>query len=160
MIVRPGFSQASPIYLAVLAGTSLNALALVLTKYLQRQDSPLTVMLYVNIATVVSFGWGAAYPLPAAQLWPWLAIVCIAGPLGMYAGILAVGFAEASTLAPYTYVRLVLAVTGATLAFGELPSLVSTIGVSLIVGACVMADRAAISSIAKWANGRRLFCLK
>ena len=39
MIVKPGFTDASPIYLAVLAGTSLNALALVLTKYLQRQDS-------------------------------------------------------------------------------------------------------------------------
>ena len=51
LVVKPGFSQASPIYLAVLAGTSLNALALVVTRYLQRQDSPVTLMLYVNCST-------------------------------------------------------------------------------------------------------------
>jgi drug/metabolite transporter (DMT)-like permease len=142
MIIKPGFSRASPVYLVVLAGTSLNALALVLTRYLQRQDSPVALMLYVNAALFLSFLPGAADPLPAAQLWPWIATVCIAGPLGMYAGILAVGYAEASTLAPYTYVRLVLAVIGATLVFGEAPDLISIFGVILIAGACIMVDPA------------------
>jgi drug/metabolite transporter (DMT)-like permease len=142
MIVKPGFSQASPVYLMVLAGTSLNALTLVLTRYLQRQDSPVSLMLYVNAALFLSFLPGAADPLPAAQLWPWIATVCIAGPLGMYAGIVAVGYADASTLAPYTYVRLVLAVIGATLAFGETPDLVSIFGVILIAGACIIVDPA------------------
>jgi drug/metabolite transporter (DMT)-like permease len=160
MIVKPGFSLASPIYLAILAGTSLNGLALVLTKYLQREDSAVTVMLYVNLATIVTFMPGVADRLPAPHLWPWLAPVCIAGPLGMYAGILAVRYADASTLAPYTYVRLVLAMTGTTLAFGEMPDLVSIVGVILIAGACVMVDRAVIATMAGWVNACRVLWLK
>lgn len=103
MIVKPGFSHASLTYLAVLAATSLNALALILTKYLQRQDSGVTVMLYLNVATLITFMPGIADPLPGAILWPWLTITCVAGPLGMYAGILALRHADASTVAPYTY---------------------------------------------------------
>jgi drug/metabolite transporter (DMT)-like permease len=160
MVVKPGFSQASPIYLAVLAGTSLNALALVLTKYLQRQDSAVTVMLYLNVATIASFTPGISDPLPAVPLWPWLIATCVAGPLGMYVGILAVRYADASTLAPYTYVRLVLAVIGATLVFGEMPDLVSIAGVIGIVIACVVADRAAVASVLGWANASRSSRLK
>ena len=72
----------------------------------------------------------------------------------MYAGILAVRYADASMLAPYSYVRLVLAVTGATLAFGEPPDLLSVIGVILIVAACILADRTTIAAIVGWVNGR------
>ena len=152
LVVKPGFSQASPIYLAVLAGTSLNALALVMTRYLQRQDSPVTLMLYVNIATIISFIPGVAHPLPTARLLPWLAVTCIAGPFGTYSGILAVRYADASTLAPYTYVRLVLAMAGATLAFREVPDFVSIIGVIFIVVACVVVDREAFAAAVRWAN--------
>jgi len=157
MVVKPGFSQASPIYIAVLAGTSLNALAMILTKYLQREDSAVTVMLYVNVACIVTFLPGVADPLPAANTWPWLAVICIAGPLGMYAGILAVRYADVSTLAPYAYVRLVLAMAGAMLVFGEMPDLVSITGVVCIVIACVLVDRATVGSIVEWVSRRRVF---
>jgi drug/metabolite transporter (DMT)-like permease len=160
MVVKPGFSHASPIYIAVLAGTSLNALALVLTKYLQRQDSGVTIMLYLNVAIISSFIPGISDPLPAGRLWPWLIATCVAGPLGMYAGILAVRYADASTLAPYTYVRLVLAVIGATLVFGEMPDLVSITGVIGIVIACVVADRAAVAAVVGWANACRMSRLR
>ena len=160
MVVKPGFSQASPIYIAVLAGTSLNALALVMTKYLQRQDSGVTIMLYLNVAIVASFMPGISDALPAARLWPWLITTCVAGPLGMYAGILAVRYADASTLAPYSYVRLVLAVIGATLVFGEMPDLVSIAGVIGIVIACVVADRAAMASVVAWAKACRMSPLR
>jgi drug/metabolite transporter (DMT)-like permease len=156
MIVKPGFTDTSPIYLAVLAGTSLNALTLVLTKFLQRQDSIVTLMLYVNLALAITFMPGVVDPFPAASLWPWLAATCIAGPFGMYIGILALRYADASTLAPYTYVRLVLATAGATLAFGEVPDLVSIIGVILIFVACVLVDRETIASTVRWANAPRI----
>jgi drug/metabolite transporter (DMT)-like permease len=138
----------------------VNALALVLTKYLQRQDSSVTLMLYVNLATIVSFLPGVADPLPATLLWPWVCAICVAGPIGMYAGILALRYADASTLAPYTYVRLVLAMAGATLTFGEMPDFLSVIGVIFIVGACIIVDRATIASIAGWANACRASRLK
>lgn len=106
----------------------------------------------MNIATIISFIPGVADPLPTARLLPWLAVTCIAGPFGTYLGILAVRYADASTLAPYTYVRLVLAMAGATLAFGEVPDFVSIIGVIFIVVACVVVDREAFAAAVRWAN--------
>jgi drug/metabolite transporter (DMT)-like permease len=150
MIIKPGLSHVSFVYFGILAGTSLNALAMLLTKYLQREDSPVTVMLYVSIATIVAFLPGVADPLPAARLWSWLAIIVTAGPLGMYAGILSLRYADASSLAPYTYGRLVLAMIGATLVFGEAPDVISIMGVLCIIIACLAVDSAPVTMVVKW----------
>jgi hypothetical protein len=54
-----------------------------------------------------------------------------AGGTDSYAGcILAVRFADASTLAPYSYVRLVVATAGALLIFGEIPDALTIVGAS------------------------------
>jgi drug/metabolite transporter (DMT)-like permease len=148
LIIKPGFSEVSLIYFAVLLLTSLNALAMVLNKYLQRQgDDAATVMLYVNLTMVVSFLPAIAQPLPPIALWPWLIATCLAGPLGMFVGILAVRYADTSTLAPYSYVRLLLALAGASLAFGEPPDPLSITGAMAIVVACILADREMFTAI-------------
>ena len=59
----------------------------------------------------------------------------------------------------HIYVRLVLAMTGATLVFGEVPDLVSTTGVFCIVIACVVVDRAAVAAILGWVETYRRFRL-
>jgi drug/metabolite transporter (DMT)-like permease len=153
MVVKPGFSQGSLLYLGVFAGTSLNALAMLLTKELQRYDSATTVMFYVNGGGLLVFLPGmVADPLPTASAWPLIAAVCVAGPLGMYAGIVAVRHADASTLAPFSYVRLVLAIAGSALLFGEFPDLPSIAGAICIFVACLSADRELISLLIRWAN--------
>jgi drug/metabolite transporter (DMT)-like permease len=55
LIIKPAFLDRNIVYLAVLLGTSLNGLAFVLNKYLQRPggDSELTTMFYVNAIAVV-----------------------------------------------------------------------------------------------------------
>ena len=52
----------------------------------------------------------------------------------------------------YTYVRRVLAMAGAALAFAEVPDLVSTTGVIFIVVACVVVDREAFAAVVRWAS--------
>ncbi|MBV9250957.1 MAG: EamA family transporter [Acetobacteraceae bacterium] len=44
ILVRPGFSESWWLYVGIVLGSSFNALVLVLTRYMQRRDSALTVM--------------------------------------------------------------------------------------------------------------------
>lgn len=149
LIIKPATLPVSVVYLAVLAGTSLNGLALILTRYLQREDSAVTVLLYVNLGGLVGFLPGISEPWPALQAWPWLAVSLSAGPLGMYCGIVAVRYAEASTLAPFGYVRLFLAMIGASLVFRETPDIASLIGAGVIVVACLLADRSLMRGVGR-----------
>ena len=150
MVIKPQFSHSSMIYLLVLGCTSLNALAMLLTKQLQQYDSAATVMLYVNAAGLIAFAPGLAGPMPPMWAWPWIVVMCLSGPLGMFVGIVALRHADASTLAPFTYVRLVLAMTGAALAFGETPDLMSISGAITIIVACISANSEPVASLRRF----------
>jgi drug/metabolite transporter (DMT)-like permease len=142
LIVKPAFGDRNIFYLAVLLGTSLNGLAFVLNRYLQRPggDSELTTMFYVNaIAVVFNLPVLALSTVPEPEVWPWLSGVLIFGPIGMYLGIVAVRHASASSLGPYTLLRLVIAVIGGIVLFREIPDLVSCLGVAAILSSCLLA---------------------
>jgi drug/metabolite transporter (DMT)-like permease len=142
LIVKPAFGDRNIFYLAVLLGTSLNGLAFVLNRYLQRPggDSELTTMFYVNaIAVVFNLPVLAVSTVPEPEVWPWLSGVLIFGPIGMYLGIVAVRHASASSLGPYTLLRLVIAVIGGIVLFREIPDLVSCLGVAAILSSCLLA---------------------
>ena len=142
LIVKPAFGDRNIFYLAVLLGTSLNGLAFVLNRYLQRPggDSELTTMFYVNvIAVLFNLPVLAVSTVPEPEVWPWLSGVLIFGPIGMYLGIVAVRHASASSLGPYTLLRLVIAVIGGIALFREIPDLVSCLGVAAILSSCLLA---------------------
>lgn len=138
MIVKPGFQSLSGPYLFVLIGTSMNGLGLVLTKYLEHRDSSLTVMFYINVIVVTCFSPGFADRISSTQVSPWLLGLVLLGPIGQYFGILAVRYADASTLAPYSYIRLVIATAGALLIFGEIPDVLTIVGASLVLASCII----------------------
>ena len=142
LIVKPAFLDRDMVYLAALLGTSFNGLAFVLNKYLQRPggDSELTTMFYVNaIAVVCNLPVLATTALPGPEVWPWLSGVLIFGPVGMYLGILAIRHATASSLGPYTFLRLVIAMIGGIVLFREIPDLLSWLGVVAILSSCLLA---------------------
>jgi drug/metabolite transporter (DMT)-like permease len=140
-IVKPAFLDHNMVYLVALLGTSLSGLAFVLNKYLQRPggDSELTTMFYINaVAVVCNLPVLAITPLPEPAIWPWLSGVLIFGPIGMYAGIVAIRHASASSLGPYTFLRLVIAVIGSIVLFREIPDLLSSLGVAAILASCLL----------------------
>jgi len=142
LIVKPAFLDRNIVYLAALLGTSFNGLAFVLNKYLQRPggDSELTTMFYVNaIAVVCNLPVLATTALPEPEVWPWLSGVLIFGPVGMYLGMVAVRHASASSLGPYTLLRLVIAIVGGIVLFREVPDLLSWLGVAAILSSCLLA---------------------
>jgi drug/metabolite transporter (DMT)-like permease len=142
LIVKPAFLDRNIVYLVALLGTSFNGLAFVLNKYLQRPggDSELTTMFYVNaIAVVCNLPVLATTALPKPDVWPWLSGVLIFGPVGMYLGLVAVRNASASSLGPYTLLRLVIAIIGGIVLFREIPDLLSWLGVAAILSSCLLA---------------------
>jgi drug/metabolite transporter (DMT)-like permease len=140
LIVKPGFGSANVAYLIAVAGTSLNAMALILTKVAERRDTALTVMLYANAAAALCNAPSlASMPWPAWDLLPSIVAVMIFGPVGMYCGMVAVRMADVSLLAPYTYVRLVVVAAAGALLFGEAPDAWSLVGTSAIIAACILA---------------------
>jgi drug/metabolite transporter (DMT)-like permease len=144
MISKPGISSVSWIYLMLLAGNMLNAMAVILTKYLRRDDHATTILLYVSLAQLLAFAPGVTETwgfLPS--LWPWIAVTIIAGPLGMLCGIIALNYADASVLAPYGYVRLVIAMIAASVIFNEQLAPMSLAGSTIIVIACWYVARTA-----------------
>jgi drug/metabolite transporter (DMT)-like permease len=145
MIVKPGFQSLSGPYLFVLLGTSMNGLGLVLTKHLEHRDSSLTVMFYVNVVVVACFSAGFTDGISSAQVSPWLLGLVLLGPIGQYLGILAVRYADVSALAPYSYVRLVIATAAALLIFGEVPDTLTIVGATIVLASCVLGAHPSLS---------------
>jgi drug/metabolite transporter (DMT)-like permease len=142
LIVKPAFGDGNIVYLIALLGTSFNGLAFVLNKYLQRPggDSQFTTMFYVNaVGVICNLPVLATTAPPEAAVWPWLSGVLIFGPVGMYAGIVAIRYASASSLGPYTFLRLVIATIGSIVLFHEVPGLLSWLGIAAILSSCLLA---------------------
>jgi drug/metabolite transporter (DMT)-like permease len=142
LIVKPAIPDREIVYLVALLGTSFNGLAFVLNKYLQRPtgDSQLTTMFYVNaVAVVCNLPVIVTTALPEPEVWPWLSGVLIFGPIGMYLGLVAVRHASASSLGPYTLLRLVIASIGGIVFFDEVPDLLSWLGIAAILLSCLLA---------------------
>jgi drug/metabolite transporter (DMT)-like permease len=152
LISRPSFAAWNPVYLVALVGTALNGLAFVLTKYMQREDSELTTMFYTNLVPVLlNLPIVAMGDVPSLEVAVWPAAVFFLGPLGMYAGIVALKYADASSLGPYTLLRLVIAVIAAVVVFHEPPAIESVLGAGLILASCLLSVDGAPGRI------RRLF---
>jgi drug/metabolite transporter (DMT)-like permease len=139
-IAKPSFAGIGLVYLVALIGTSLNALSAVLNRYSNRKDTPETTMVYTNLACFLGNLPLCFVFMTVPDVWtlPWLATFLILGPLGMYAGILAAKYAEASVLGPYQLLRLVFGVLGGSVVFLEIPDAPTIIGIALIGSSCVL----------------------
>ena len=91
------------------------------------------------LPSCATFRFLATTTLPEPEVWPWLSGVLIFGPIGMYLGMVAVRNASASSLGPYTLLRLVIAIIGGVVLFREIPDLLSWLGVAAILSSCLLA---------------------
>lgn len=141
LVAKPSFAAWHSAYLVALAGTALNGLSFVLNRYLQRQDSEATTMLYTSLVPALAYAPAAALAgAPPVETLPWLSLLLILGPVGVFCGIVAVRHASASVLGPYTLLRLVIAIVAGITLFGEMPDLWSAIGAVVILGGCLLSS--------------------
>jgi drug/metabolite transporter (DMT)-like permease len=139
-IVRPwdaaaGVQIGLPLAAAITAA-GLGAGIVLTTKMLARSERTSTIMFYIGLVTT-------ALALPVALpglAWPgwWnlglLLLTALCGPFAMQFWINALRLADASAIAPISYVRLVFAAGFGVVLFNELPDGWLALGAALIVG--------------------------
>ena len=139
-IAKPTFADLGIVYVVAFLGTGLNGLSFVLNRYSNRTDKAETTMAYTNLFTLMgNIPLCFFIPTPAVATLPWLALFLFLGPLGMYAGIVALKYADASLLGPFTLVRLIIGVIAGAAIFSEFPDLLTSAGTALICLSCVFA---------------------
>lgn len=121
--------------IAALMGASLSAVAMLLVRRLVHTERSSTIVLWFSLtATTASlltipFGW---VPL---DTWQWVVLV-LAGICGGLAQILmteAYRHAEASTVAPFEYTSMILAILVGYFAFADVPTIYTIIGGLIVV---------------------------
>jgi drug/metabolite transporter (DMT)-like permease len=140
VVIRPGFATISPaVLLAIAAGFGF-ALSQLLTRRLAGSDPALTTL---SISTLIAIAiTGGMLPFVWIMPTPWeLLLIAIAGFIG-FAGYwmltLAYDYADASQLAPFTYVEIVGATILGYVIFGDFPTPVVWAGIGLIVGSGIV----------------------
>jgi drug/metabolite transporter (DMT)-like permease len=84
---------------------------------------------------------GSWTPIPDSA-WPYIVLLVLSGSINQTLLVYAFAHADASTLAPFTYIEIVSAVIFGLLFFGTLPSLLSWLGILLITVGGIYVSRA------------------
>ena len=125
--------------LAALGGATVSAVAMLLVRKLVRTERTPTIVLWFSLTASaaallsVPFGWA---PLTAVQA----LFLVSAGVCGGVAQILmteAYRHAEASTVAPFEYTSMILAIAVGYLAFGDVPTGYMLVGGAIVIGASI-----------------------
>ena len=143
VIVRPGtdgFTAASLVALLAAASTGTVTISI---KFLSRSDPPdtivlLTTWLWVPLSLPFAL---AVWQMPPASLWPALIVIGVLGTLGQYFWTHALRLADASTLAPFSYLQLVIVSVLAWLAFDEVLDRYTVFGAAIVIGASLYIAR-------------------
>ncbi|MGE3711874.1 MAG: DMT family transporter, partial [Hyphomicrobiaceae bacterium] len=140
IIVQPGSASLGlGTGLAVLCALMF-AFNLIGTKYLTRQDSPLTIILFMTVNhTVLSFLIAArTLPLPDAYTAVWLFMLGAASLAAHFGLAQAISHADAIVVAPMDFMRLPLIAAVGMLVYSEQPHALVLLGAAIVLGANVL----------------------
>jgi drug/metabolite transporter (DMT)-like permease len=137
IVLRPGSAVFHPAALLMIGMALANALYGLLTRKLADED-PHTSLFYS--ALVGTIGLTLALPFRLDEGWPPLPDAAVFLLLGLLAGlghwcvIRAFSRAPAALLTPFSYLQMIWAIAYGYLLFGQLPDLMSGLGMAVIVG--------------------------
>lgn len=146
VVIRPGSEVFGPAVMFPMASAGFLAVYHVSTRAL-RGANPMTTLTYTAlVGTVVTtvflpFQWTP----PTPQAWALLIGSGVIHALGQASLIRAFKLSEASTLAPFNYVQIPMAVVVGMIVFSDLPDGIGLIGMAMIAGA----------GLVVWFAGRR-----
>ena len=98
----------------------------------------LTTLLWVPLSLPAAL---TVWQWPAASTWPWLVLIGMLGTGGQFFWTHALRLADASVLAPFSYLQLVIVAVLAWIAFGESPDAWTAGGAAIVIGASLYIAR-------------------
>ncbi|WP_031335793.1 DMT family transporter [Rhodopseudomonas sp. B29] len=139
IVVRPGTAAFNPAVILPILSALGWALTLTLTRMISNADRTVVTMSYsaligfVSLSLLVPLVW-------VTPSWQQLALglgVGLASTTGQWIVVMAFRHADASALAPFSYVQLLWATLFGILLFGEIPDLWTFIGAAVIIASGV-----------------------
>lgn len=143
VIVRPGGMTFTPASLVALSAAAMSGAVTISIKFLSRSEPPdrivlLTTWLWVPLTLPFAlFVWRT----PPADIWHWLVLSGALGTAGHYCWTRALRMADASVLAPLSYMQLPIVAALAWLLFAETIDRYTVAGAMIIIGASIYIAR-------------------
>lgn len=137
LVTRPGFGGIHWSVLYSFGATITYALYSIHTRYLAGYDSPEANLFYSTLAgTVLAFPFALAVWQWPSDAFVWLLFVWLGltGMIGHWLLILALKYAPAPVVAPFTYVGLLSMMGFGYLVFGDVPSRWTLAGGAVVIG--------------------------
>lgn len=136
VILRPGIEAINPGALFVIFAAVLWGGIMIMIKVMARTDSSLTITVWVLILmSVMSFPPALfVWQWPTLEQCGWLTFIAVTGTIGQLMLAQALKEAEATSIMPIDFFRLVWAAALGYLAFGEVPDLFTWTGGIMIFG--------------------------
>jgi drug/metabolite transporter (DMT)-like permease len=143
VIVRPTAADFSSATLIALLAAAISGGVTISIKYLSRTDPAdriviLTTLLWVPLSLPFAL---TVWKWPDAATWPWLILSGGLGTAGHYCWTRALKMAEASALAPLSYLQLLVVGTLAWLLFGEVIDNYTASGAAIVIAASLYIAR-------------------
>ena len=143
VIVRPGTDAFTTASLVAVLAAALSGAVTISIKFLSRSDPAntivlLTTLLWVPLSLPAAL---TVWQWPSASTWPWLVLIGMLGTGGQFFWTHALRLADASVLAPFSYLQLVIVAVLAWIAFGEAPDAWTAGGAAIVIGASLYIAR-------------------
>ncbi|MGB0134189.1 DMT family transporter [Dokdonella sp.] len=143
VIVRPSASDFSVATLIALTAAAISGMVTISIKYLSRTDPPdrivlLTTLLWVPLSLPFAL---AVWEWPSAHIWPWLVLSGALGTGGHYCWTRALKMADASALAPLSYLQFLVVGVLAWLLFNETVDTYTLLGAGIVISASLYIAR-------------------
>ena len=144
LVIRPEFEEINMGAILIFLCAVVLSIQLTLSRRLGAVSPPLiTAFAGAVCATIVlTFFLPGSWQAIPDSAWPYIWLLILTGTVNQVLLVYAFADSEASTLAPFTYVEIVAAVTFGFLFFSTLPSFISWIGIGLIAASGIYVARA------------------
>jgi drug/metabolite transporter (DMT)-like permease len=139
IIIRPGFQTFNLGILLALGSGFATAVYMLLTRKIAGRAPALLTTLHTNAAGMVLVSIAVLFVWQTPRLTEWGLFVLLAAiaTLGHYLIVRAFDYAEASTLAPFSYTEIIMAVAGGWWFFGDFPDFWTFLGVGILIASAV-----------------------
>ncbi|MEQ8665487.1 MAG: DMT family transporter [Rhodospirillales bacterium] len=136
LVARPGSDVLGWAALLPLATAALLGIYMVMTRMIRESDNPDATTFYSTAVGALVLTLAVPFYWQTLTLFEWSLMMTMgsAGAVGHFLLVKAFHAAEASMLAPFTYSQVVAAIAWGFLVFGDVPSLWTTAGATLIIG--------------------------